>query len=153
MAEITTEDSFEDIDLQRPFQGLQAFGEKNKSQFGGRDAEINELFLLTKNNPLTIVFGKSGIGKTSVLQAGLMPELQKKSFFPIYFRIDFAGAKPPLTQLKDFIYEKLKTKDQGISEFDNRTLWEYFHDIKLPGGKVIPVLILDQFEEIFTIGK
>ena len=111
------------------------------------------MFLLIKNNSLTIVFGKSGIGKTSVLQAGLIPELQKKSFFPIYFRIDFAGAKPSLTQLKDFIYEKLKTKDQTISEFDNRTLWEYFHDIKLSGGKVIPVLILDQFEEIFTIGK
>ena len=82
-----------------------------------------------------------------------MPELQKKSFFPLYFRIDFAGAKPALTQLKDFIYEKLKTQDEGISEFDNRTLWEYFNDIKLSVGKLISVLILDQFEEIFTIGK
>jgi hypothetical protein len=30
MAEITTENNFEDIDLERPFQGLQAFGEKKK---------------------------------------------------------------------------------------------------------------------------
>ena len=31
-----------EVDLQRPFPGLRSFEEKNESQFGGRDVEINE---------------------------------------------------------------------------------------------------------------
>lgn len=141
------------IDLQRPFPGLQSFQEKNKSQFGGRDIEIKELFEMVENSPLSIVFGKSGIGKTSLLLAGLIPELQQNFYLPIYVRIDYSNAKSPILQIKEFIYDRLKKQDKSVTEFGKRTLWEYFHDVKLLDGLVTPVLILDQFEETFTLGK
>src|SRR5690348_11414649 len=87
------------IDNERPFPGLSSYEEKNKSQFGGRDAEIKELFRLVESNKLTIVFGKSGIGKTSLIKAGVIPELQKNFYFPVYIRIDFSAEKAPLEQL------------------------------------------------------
>lgn len=141
------------IDSQRPFPGLRSFEEKNELQFGGRDVEVNDLFLLVKRNSPVVVFGKSGIGKTSLLKAGLMPKLQRSSFYPVYFRIDYAATKSPLRQLKDFISEKFKAAGADSAEMGDRTLWQYFHDIKLPGASTQPVLVLDQFEEIFTIGK
>jgi len=141
------------VDMQRPFPGLSSYEEKNKSQFGGRNAEIKELINLVENNPLTVVFGKSGIGKTSLIKAGLMPELQKNFYFPVYLRIDYSAIKTPLTRLRELIYDKLKVFDKSISELGSHTLWEYFHDMKLLDGLITPVLILDQFEEIFTLGK
>src|SRR5580765_3079260 len=90
----------EQVDVQRPFQGLRSYEEKNKTQFGGRDAEIRELYNLVEANRLTIVFGKSGIGKTSLIKAGLIPELQKNYFFSIYLRIDYSSNKTPLNQVR-----------------------------------------------------
>src|SRR5680860_206890 len=140
------------ISDQRPFLGLRPFEEKNKSQFGGRDKEIRELFGLIENRGLTVVFGKSGIGKTSLLKAGLMPELRQNFYFPMYLRIDFSCATTPLQQLRKFIFEEMKKKDPTILPIGGVTLWEYFHHIKLVDGLVTPILILDQFEEMFTLG-
>jgi WD40 repeat protein len=154
MSEIFTDKNIPtQTDQQRPFLGLLSFKEENKAQFGGRDIEISELFSQVENNGLTIVFGKSGIGKTSLLQAGLIPELQRNFYFPLYFRIDYANEKSPLQQIRDFIYAKLKLKDLAVTGFEGRTLWKYFHDIKIQDGLVTPVLILDQFEETFTVGR
>src|SRR5205809_1111286 len=143
----------EDGEAQRPFQGLRSYEEKNKAQFGGRDTEIKELFNLIENTGLTIIFGKSGIGKTSLINAGLIPELQKNFYLPIYIRIDYSSPKKPVDQLRELIYEKISLSDKNIPAIGNRALWEYFHEIKILDGIIIPVLILDQFEEIFTIGK
>ena len=143
----------EELDVQRPFQGLRSYEEKNKTQFGGRDSEIEELFSLVETNRLTVVFGKSGIGKTSLINAGLIPELLKNYFFPVYLRIDYSSSKSPLDQSKELIYEKLKLRDRTVPEIGNLTLWEYFSNLKLFDGLLTPVLIFDQFEETFTIGR
>ncbi len=137
---------------QRPFMGLRSFEEKNKSQFGGRDKEIRKLFNLIDNRGLTVVFGKSGIGKTSLLKAGLMPELRQNFYFPIYIRIDYSSSKTPLNQLRERVYKQMRKKDPSISEVGEHTLWDYFHNVNLVDGLLTPVLILDQFEETFTLG-
>jgi len=140
------------FDNQRPFLGLRSFEEKHKSQFGGRDAEIKELFGQDENHGLTVVFGKSGIGKTSLIKAGLMPELRQNFYFPIYIRIDYSSSISPLEQLRKLTYEQMKMKDPNLDPVKDKTLWEYFHHVKLLDGLLVPVLILDQFEETFTLG-
>ncbi len=152
MPDIQDKNNTGTITDQRPFLGLKPFEEKNKSQFGGRDREIRELFGQIENHGLTVVFGKSGIGKTSLIRAGLIPELRQNYYFPIYFRIDYSSEIKPLEQLKTFIYDELKKKDPATRAVGAKTLWEYFHAINLADGLVTPVLILDQFEEMFTLG-
>ncbi|MDM5180848.1 winged helix-turn-helix domain-containing protein [Massilia sp. DJPM01] len=63
-----------------PFLGLSPFGPAHASIFFGRDAAIAELHarLLrqwTRGYPLVVVLGASGSGKTSLVQAGLIPRL------------------------------------------------------------------------------
>lgn len=140
------------IDDQRPFLGLRSFEEKNKSQFGGRDEEIKELFGLDENSLLTVIFGKSGIGKTSLIKAGLIPELRQNFYFPIYVRIDYCSSRTPLEQVRKIVFDEMKKKDSGVPEIGDATLWEYFHNVNLLDDLVTPVLILDQFEEVFTLG-
>lgn len=153
MAEVENKKIKNAIDDERPFLGLRSFEEKNKSQFGGRDKEVKELFGLDENSVLTVIFGKSGIGKTSLIKAGLIPELQQNFYFPIYIRIDYSATRTPLEQVKKMVYDKMKERDPGVSEIGDTTLWEYFHNVNLLHDLFTPVLILDQFEEIFTLGE
>ena len=153
MAKKRTNKNHLSLDENRPFLGLRSFEEKNKSQFGGRDDEIIQLFSQVEDNGLTVVFGTSGIGKTSLLKAGLMPKLRQELYFPIYIRIDFSSSKTPLNQLRDLVYETMKKLDPDNTPIGSGTLWEYLHAVDALNELVTPVLIFDQFEEIFTLGK
>ncbi|NIR07682.1 MAG: hypothetical protein GTN82_19845, partial [Candidatus Aminicenantes bacterium] len=144
-----------DLDPSTPYPGLFAFQEKDKDYFFGREKEINELFDRIKDNVLTIVLGKSGIGKTSLLQAGLIPKLRVNFYLPIYIKSRFDGADEinPLTQIKTIIEKEIQKLDKSAPFFKNLTLWEYFHKVQILDGLVKPLLLFDQFEEIFKIGK
>jgi len=62
------------IDAENPWPGLGSFDEGAQHFFSGRDAESAELLRLVSQAPLTVLFGKSGLGKTSLLEAGLFPQ-------------------------------------------------------------------------------
>jgi WD40 repeat protein len=142
------------IDEQHPYPGLFPFREKDKNYFFGRDREIQELTQLIEDNVLTVVFGKSGMGKTSLLQAGLIPWIRNNYYLPIYLRVNFdEQAIPPLRQVKDTIQSKIKEMDPQAPSIEDKTLWEYFSFTKILNGIVTPLLVFDQFEEIFTIPK
>ncbi len=165
-----------------PFKGLYCYEEDDKDIFYGRENEAAELFSLVALNGLTVVFGKSGIGKTSLLNAGLFPLLrEEEKFLPVRMRLDYsADGLPLLDQVKQAIQNELEKHDivaieKGGSELtgsfaEGESLWEYFHRVdhinksfcggvgggfleKSPLPTVIPVLVFDQFEELFTIGK
>jgi len=59
-----------------PYQGLEPFDERDEAFFFGRDRETR---LITANlfaSRLTLLYGASGVGKSSVLRAGLLPKLR-----------------------------------------------------------------------------
>ncbi|MCP4149959.1 MAG: ATP-binding protein, partial [bacterium] len=138
------------IDPQHPYAGLHSFSEEDKDYFFGRDREIRELSQQIDRNSLTVLFGKSGMGKTSLLNAGLSPWIRRNYYLPIYLRIHFD--KPdfsPVDQAKKIIEEKLKEVEPGTVPFGNKTLWEYFYGPAGFDDILQPLLIFDQFEEIF----
>ncbi len=140
------------IDQNRPFLGLKSYEEEHKKWFGGRIKEVEKLLTLIEDNLLTILFGKSGIGKTSLIKAGLLPKLRKNFYLPIYVRIDFeAKAVDPLQQLMSGIERQILAKDPKAMTIGEMTLWEYLHEVKILDGIMQPVLFLDQFEELFTL--
>src|SRR5207237_465068 len=109
---------------------------------------------------VTLLFGQSGLGKTSLLQAGLFPRLRWAGFLPIPIRLDHsAGAPSPAAQVKAAIERAIAAADlsEAIPIGAEESLWGYFHraDRRLSdyvGKEIIPVLVFDQFEEIFTQG-
>src|SRR5205085_3059359 len=60
-----------------PYKGLIPFDEDDEKYFSGRTNEIRSLATALYGSSLTVLFGESGVGKTSVLRAGLLPELRK----------------------------------------------------------------------------
>jgi Novel STAND NTPase 1 len=136
------------------FIGLQSYSEAQSGIFYGRDEEIDHLTNLVKANTLTIVFGKSGTGKTSLLNAGVFPRLRKDYCLPFRIRLEFSDDSPDLvTQIKNILKSEIDKYGFKVESYPaTETLWEYFHKEQL-WKSVTPILIFDQFEEIFTLAK
>lgn len=168
---------------QNPWLGLKSYSEGKKLY--GRDNEITELSQKIIYNTQTIIYGRSGIGKSSLLKAGVFPILRKHGFFPVYIRLIhddeqnsyssqiFSAVEGALQKLKievcteqGYTQQIIEgTKECVVPKFnpdnEEETLWEYFHRHKFQylnpenGEKVyiMPALMFDQFEEIFTLQK
>jgi tetratricopeptide (TPR) repeat protein len=148
------------VDDQHPWLGLDAFTEELSDYFYGRTDEAEELFRRVKRESLTVLFGTSGLGKTSLLRAGLFPALRAEGFLPVYIRLDHEPtASAFILQVKAALTEAImaaRISQPTLPESDE-TLWEFFHRDSLHlqtwnGQPITPVLVIDQFEELFTIG-
>lgn len=145
---------------ERPWPGLASFTEDDREYFRGREREAEDLARLVRRETLTVLFGRSGLGKTSLLGAGLFPRLRDEQFLPVYLRLAHRGAHPPLRQQ---VMQALQAAcDRAGAEMPpvhlQDTLWEHFHRTgatiwSARNRPLTPVLVLDQFEEAFTVGQ
>ena len=69
-----------------PFKFLDAYGAQDASVFFGRDEEIEALYRLLGESRLVLVYGKSGTGKTSLVQAGLSRKFSPTNWLPMTVR-------------------------------------------------------------------
>jgi len=148
------------LDEQNPWPALGAFTEEAEKFFNGRSSESNELSTLVLHSQLTVFFGRSGLGKTSLLKAGLFPRLRTKHILPVYVDLDFSSnALPFMEQLKQRFIEEVHKHDVTAPDFQaEETLWEYLHREELElwssdNWLVTPLFVFDQFEKIFTLGN
>src|SRR6266446_4944755 len=118
------------VDAQNPWPGLAAFTEEQQAYFFGRDEEAGEVLRRVKRKTLTVLFGMSGLGKTSVLQAGVFPRLRRDGYLPVYVRLDYQDGAPDLSaQIKTELARTLEAADlmDPVLPSADETLWEYFH--------------------------
>ena len=91
-----------------PWLGLRSYEEGE--YIYGRDKEAKELAFNIINGFLTIVYGKSGIGKSSILKAGVFPQLRNEDFYPIYIRLNHDSKESYYCQIEKLITEKQENK-------------------------------------------
>ena len=82
-----------------PYLGLRAFSEQEHTLFFGRSSEANFLMLTVRSTPLTIVSGASGSGKTSLVLAGLLPQLRADTDTPRTILEPITFGENPFDQL------------------------------------------------------
>ena len=143
-------------DNTNPWKGLNFY--KEGEIIYGRNREIESLSHYIINNTQTVLYGKSGIGKSSILNAGIYPIARQNGLIPVGIRLDHNTSVSYLQQIKNAvansgvdIHELLPV----ISESDE-TLWEYLHRnifFNKDGNRTQLLLVFDQFEEIFTLQK
>lgn len=144
-----------------PWLGLSSYKYEDSSRFYGRDEELQTLTDIIRQNIFTTLYGVSGAGKTSLINAGLSPILEKEQYLPIYVRFSHGADSLPyeeqLISAVESVLEKIGGESEQIENFgfDSKSdrLWLYFHSHHFwsaQNHKVIPLLFIDQFEEIFT---
>ena len=126
----TTHDSGS-VDHEHPWIGLESFTEATRSYFYGREDEVAELSRRVQRKLLTVLFGQSGLGKTSILRAGIVPRLRPEGYCPVYVRVDYSSAAPsPSEQIKQAIHDATAATGQWTqpdAASAGESLWEFLH--------------------------
>ncbi len=136
----------------RRYPGTGPFGPEDAALFFGRKRETEELYLRVLSVPLLLQFGQSGLGKTSLLQAGLFPLLRAKPFLPVMIRLN-----DPAESLTDAVARSIRESvvNEGVDVGDGNAtgLWELLATTTAWRDDLLltPVLVFDQFEEVFTL--
>ncbi|HUD67210.1 MAG TPA: TIR domain-containing protein [Candidatus Sulfotelmatobacter sp.] len=148
-----------------PYRGLKAFREEHAAFFAGRASFANELLRFTLGKELVAVVGPSGSGKSSVVQAGLVPLLRRQ--LPpetTWDVVTFTPGSHPFHRLASVLAPLL---EHDLSETDRLTeaqkLGKRLADdeirlesvidrvIEKSNGTGCLLVVADQFEELFTL--
>lgn len=103
-----------------PFKGLHYYSEDDSKLFFGREQETEDLLRLIKRDSLSVLFARSGLGKTSLLRAGVIPHLRKEDFLPVFVRVDYAAAAlPPHRQIIGVVLAAAAAANIDVEQDDN----------------------------------
>jgi WD40 repeat protein len=152
-----TIDLDEQVELENPYKGLRAFQEADAVDFFGRSALIEQLLKrLAEPGRFLAVIGPSGSGKSSVVKAGLLPAIRGGGLpgSQTWFIAEMTPGTAPLEQVANALtklavnpngklLDRLRQDDRGILEGVNQALPN--------DGRTELLLLIDQFEEVFTL--
>jgi WD40 repeat protein/transcriptional regulator with XRE-family HTH domain len=144
-----------------PYKGLYFFEESDADIFFGRDeltqTLVNQINHRVKTNQRFLaVVGASGSGKSSVVRAGLIPALrwqQSSSGWPIFVMTPTAH---PLEMLANSLHGAARhsfSSQKWVNDllYQPKTLHNIFTDVTEVTGAAHVLLVVDQFEELFTL--
>jgi WD40 repeat protein len=136
-----------------PYPGLSPFVEADAERFFGREAEVARLWAKIAGQKLLAVVGPSGAGKTSFLRAGVIPG------GPAGWRVAYAtpGGNPPLSLARALI-PRLAGDAEGVDRLlqvvsdpaSDDSTDQLVAVVMRWKGRGDGLLVLDQFEELFT---
>lgn len=160
------------------YKGPKYYEETDKDIFFGRDKETQELYYLVENSDFCVCYAESGEGKSSLINAGLSPRLRENDFLPVRIILsdDKFNADLSIEDFYNLALEaiKLSVKKENDKEDETKRFRyiSYFspesdeslseglgwklRNIELRGDsfhKITPVIIFDQFEEVFSKAK
>jgi WD40 repeat protein/serine/threonine protein kinase len=156
-AKISTQPMIPFQPAHNPYKGLRAFQETDVSDFFGRDSLIERLLqqLTNQKTQFLAIVGPSGSGKSSVAKAGLIPCLRQGAITQSerWFVAEMLPSKNPMHDLAtallgvavtspDNLLEQLKEDEHGLHKIIDQIL---------PDDDTELVLLIDQFEEVFTL--
>ncbi|HEX8111232.1 MAG TPA: hypothetical protein VF516_26065 [Kofleriaceae bacterium] len=195
------------LDLDHPWPGPDSFRTQDAAFFRGRDSEIKQLLQLVRRERSVVLYGASGLGKTSLINAGLIPRLLRTQgknqllvaatdlnvsltaelknnnasdneiailakspfdlvtnapgdklapgadeYFAVPIRISYGTGAPSVSEQLQTEILSSRVGPGMPQELPHRTAWELLHLRDQPIEGAQPLLIFDQFEELFTIG-
>jgi len=142
-----------------PFKYLDAYSQEDKDIYFGRDAEVKELYDLTHQSDLVLVYGASGTGKTSLIQCGLANCFESYAWLdlPVKYgtNINRSLEKALIDKIGedlDYFNDEPDEENENENENDHSQILRLIKILKIKYFKPI-YLIFDQFEELYTIEK
>ncbi len=126
-----------------PYKFLDYFDPGDRDIFCGREVEAPLVFRMALSYPLLTLFGQSGVGKTSLLRAGVVPLLVEEGYCYAYVR----ALGDPLRAIRQGVCGALSLPPTVESAGEGDALLDFFRRALGDGGRLM--VILDQFEELF----
>lgn len=142
--------------IRHRYPGARPFETGEEAMFFGREQDVEKLQAQLRLNQLLVLYAKSGLGKSSLLNAGLLPQLEQDDGFRS-FSVRFQAYQPtqddvvlPLDRTSVVLHSVSPLLDR-IADEQPKSLWYLLKSWQLSTeGKGGTVLVFDQFEELFT---
>lgn len=143
-----------------PWRGLEAY--QDGEILYGRDEDIRDLSQRVITDVDTVLYGRSGIGKSSLINAGIIPSARREGFSPLSIKFVHEGNVesrekfiPYVKQIRNAIISAGVTiKEKSHFTGEKELVWELFHRNEFydnEGHRAKLLVIFDQFEEMFTL--
>ncbi|MEY4106527.1 MAG: hypothetical protein RL181_869, partial [Bacteroidota bacterium] len=135
------------------YPGATPFSVEQEHIFFGRAQDTDNLFRLVRRETMVVLYGKSGLGKSSLINAGLIPRFREEgAYHPVSVRFyahSEGSTESPLAKVKAALSEGFsgETFIDSLLPGDD-SLWFHAKRRQLQGGGQ-PLLLFDQFEELF----
>jgi hypothetical protein len=146
------------------YPGSAPFGDTDVDRllFHGRQREVDTVLHSILSFDLFLLYSPSGMGKTSLLNAGVLQHLRERNLWPVTLRLN-----DPSTPVVELIEEQILGASATSPDITvgrnpyllgvdsaHASLWDVLSGLEVWKGNTLqqPVLIFDQFEELFTLG-
>jgi GTPase SAR1 family protein len=142
----------------RRYPGVKPFSENERHLFYGRSMDTKKLSQLIILEKLVLLYSKSGVGKSSLLNAAVLPLFDEDKHYnsvKIRFGARYDNSQSPLTSS---LFKLPQTSSNDVLDKVGAgldTLWLRMKSLQHNNG-VTPktfILVFDQFEELFTYNK
>ncbi len=139
----------------RPYKFLDYYTENDQGLFFGREEEIENICSRILARRSFLLYGRSGVGKSSILRAGVIPRLQDQGHRACIVR----SFTDPLQHMRRMVRRLVPGGEEGGVgaeageggvDPDGLSLRELIHR-RWPGPSSRIVVVLDQFEEFFLL--
>ncbi len=128
------------------FKFLDSYTKEDKDIYFGRNKDIEVLFEKIFQTNLLIVYGATGVGKSSLIQCGLVNKLEPTGWKSVFVRKN----EDINNSILDVLEKEIKSVDETLDATKDPI--EDLNTLYLCYFKTI-YLVFDQFEEIFVFGK
>ena len=151
-----------------PFIGLRPYQAEHENDFFGREQEVENLLSVLQKNKIAVLTGDLGSGKTSLIQAGLIPKLLRGFTGQTSNEWSIAFFRPGISPLKNLSHAltennvlkvdlKSNTSDYSyynsvFDKFQDHGLIEIFNNSEINGKRNL-LIVIDQLEDLFKYQK
>ncbi|MGH7601126.1 MAG: hypothetical protein ACREOI_32620, partial [bacterium] len=133
-----------------PYKYLDYYTFEDADLFFGREEETQKMVGEILSTRLLVLFSPSGSGKTSLINAGVRPALEKLGYETVYVRLD----KDPIPSVQSAVAAALAlpSSTSGFATSDAQTsdLHSFLKNAAVQARKPL-VVFIDQFEEFFIV--
>ncbi|MDY0019934.1 MAG: hypothetical protein RBT47_08030, partial [Anaerolineae bacterium] len=143
-----------------PYVGPRPYERSDRKNFYGRNREARDLLALILAERVVLFYAPSGAGKTSLLNAEIIPSLEEEAF-AVLPKARVGSDLPPDINNEEvdniftfsvlMMISEAKVAPQALCHHTLLSFLQEFHSPQEEEGEALPIiLILDQAEELFT---
>jgi hypothetical protein len=131
---------------ENPYRGLLPFEAAHRGLFFGRRSEIDAVVSRLRADPVVLVTGDSGVGKSSLCRAGVVPAVVDGELGGAWQAVTVVPGRRPLTALA------VALGDPDLVARLRETPAALPRELRRCAGDRSLIVFVDQFEELITLG-
>ncbi|MCP4601801.1 MAG: protein kinase [Proteobacteria bacterium] len=153
LAQLTEESRAGTVPEGNPYRGLHAFEAEHQNLFFGRDSEISTILEQLQVEAFVAVAGDSGVGKSSLCRAGVLPRINEKlGTGRKWSVVTLVPGRHPVTSLCAALAPTMGESEKGMTRAIMYDPGGFGRKLRASQGSDFGVVIfIDQLEELVTI--